>query len=314
MKNACLAAVLATACMAAAAAPRYAVTVFDEGIEAQALNSKGAVLLNSWMPGRGRKAALFDGGKLTWLGNLGGRNTVAKAFNDDQVVVGQAQLGGDNDAWHAFVYKNGTMVDIDGLGSLESEALGINNAGQVIGNAHFEDGTSRCFLYTAAGGMVDIGTLGGASCQVAAIGESGEILGSAEGRHGEWAGFLYRDGVMRQFPPGRSYPRGFGSDGQIWTLDGERTTVERGDLALAPAVGALLRAAGRYAIGRDAEGRFEVLQVDGRDVYRLDDLAGEVWGVYRATDVNRLGQVVARGCTGPQVESCRAILLTPTAR
>jgi probable HAF family extracellular repeat protein len=52
------------------------------------------------------------------------------------------------------------MVDLGTLGGSNSEAVDVNDAGQVVGSAQTEHfPTSRAFSWTAAGGMIDLGTL-----------------------------------------------------------------------------------------------------------------------------------------------------------
>ena len=56
-----------------------------------------------------------------------------------------------------FVY-----ADLGTLGGSSSFAYGINNAGQVVGQAHLPgDSQSHAFRYSVAGGMVDLGIIGG---------------------------------------------------------------------------------------------------------------------------------------------------------
>ena len=54
-----------------------------------------------------------------------------------------------------------TLTDLGTLGGLRSEAMGINNAGQVTGWAELSGGSQRAFLWDSTNGMRSIGTLGG---------------------------------------------------------------------------------------------------------------------------------------------------------
>jgi uncharacterized membrane protein len=81
------------------------------------------------------------------LGTLGGRDSIAYAINERNQVVGAADLAAAPGATlpgappgsgnvHAFMYQNSRMGDLGTLpGYANSVAVGINNAGQVIGYA-----------------------------------------------------------------------------------------------------------------------------------------------------------------------------------
>jgi probable HAF family extracellular repeat protein len=119
------------------------------------------------------------------LGTLGGNQSVALGINDSNQVVGYSKVAtGER---HAFLYQNGTMIDLGvlpGSGSDESFAEDINNSGVVVG----QSGVSppiKAFMYSG-GILSDLGSLGGEDVTVAhAINEVGEIVGAsrADGRH-----------------------------------------------------------------------------------------------------------------------------------
>jgi probable HAF family extracellular repeat protein len=71
------------------------------------------------------------------------------------------------------------MIDLGTLGGLSSDALDINEAGQVVGRAATASGVERAFLWTAAGGMTDLGTLGdaGTRSQAHGINDAGRVVG-----------------------------------------------------------------------------------------------------------------------------------------
>ena len=83
------------------------------------------------------------------------------------------------------------MTDIGTLGGLNSDAKGINNSGDVVG-----DSDDRAFLYSA-GHMTDIGSLGGLGGSYAiGINSSGQVVGQASSVNGGYSAFLYFAGVM----------------------------------------------------------------------------------------------------------------------
>ncbi|MDR2981083.1 MAG: hypothetical protein LBV12_02420 [Puniceicoccales bacterium] len=78
---------------------------------------------------------------------------------------------------------------IPGLEEMEdSNAVGINNKGQVVGTFVNRDGYDRAFLWTETEGIREIGTLGGASSSAYAIDDESKVYGwsekSAEISHG----------------------------------------------------------------------------------------------------------------------------------
>ena len=48
---------------------------------------------------------------------------------------------------HAFVYKDGTMTDLDTLGGSLSYAFNINDDGKIVGRALTGSGEQHAFLY-----------------------------------------------------------------------------------------------------------------------------------------------------------------------
>ena len=95
------------------------------------------------------------------------------------------------------------MTDLGTLGGAASEAAGINNCGQVVGEAYTSSGAEHAFLYSG-GTMQDLGTLfAGSNSFAAGINNSGLIVGAASTPH-ELHGnppiehaFLYSDGLMQ---------------------------------------------------------------------------------------------------------------------
>lgn len=84
------------------------------------------------------------------LGTLSGSgSSAATNINDNGSVVGFSDLDDTNEAFHAFLYQNGQMIDLGTLGGQFSAATSINNAGQIVGWSDVnEDGSiSIPFLY-----------------------------------------------------------------------------------------------------------------------------------------------------------------------
>jgi probable HAF family extracellular repeat protein len=121
-------------------------------------------------------------------------NTYAQAINDNGQIAGTS--GSDDTPYHAFLYSDGTMVDIGTLGGSYSYASGINNHGHVVGRAQDAYYTTRAFLYRD-GAMVDLGTLGGPYSQANAINDSGDIVGFSYTQTYSTHAFIYSNDSMQ---------------------------------------------------------------------------------------------------------------------
>jgi probable HAF family extracellular repeat protein len=118
---------------------------------ANAVNNQGRVVGYACAPGDLFTHAFItdEGGVgLRDLGTLGGQNSAAMAVNAGGVVVGWADTG--KNTKHAFrTGRNGAgMVDLD-PGAHQSQALGINVRGHIVGLYFDKTGTSRAFVATA---------------------------------------------------------------------------------------------------------------------------------------------------------------------
>ena len=90
------------------------------------------------------------------------------------------QLNSVTYIWHATETIGQTAIDLGALGGQNSAAAGINDAGQVVGNADTSAGTSHAFIATN-GKMTDLGTLpGGQYSSALGINNAGQVIGYAE--------------------------------------------------------------------------------------------------------------------------------------
>jgi probable HAF family extracellular repeat protein len=78
-------------------------------------------------------AYIWDRGKVTLLGTLGGVNTIAFDINDRGQITGMS----DNEVgeYHTFLWVRGRMRDLGTLTEGHSTGLGLNNKAEVVGQA-----------------------------------------------------------------------------------------------------------------------------------------------------------------------------------
>ena len=202
--------------LAAAATLQYSVT--DLGAVAgqkvsggYGLNSLGQAAGVSSDPG-GAMATLFAGGKATSLGTLvAGDVSIAEGISSTGQVVGYVvEYPGGNTVFHAFLYSNGNMQDINSASLFPSGtvAYGINSSEQVVGEGYVNSSTFHPFLYSG-GKMTDIGTLGGFQASATAINAAGVIVGNSLNKASDQHAFVYANGKMTDLGvPSGSYASG----------------------------------------------------------------------------------------------------------
>ena len=107
---------------------------------AHAINDAGQVAGYSLIAGDAAwHPFLYSDGVMHDLGSFGGDIGEARAINSAGVVVGYSSFAGFGFS-HAFVVANGSLVDLntvtDGLGiQVLTDAVGINDAGQIVANS-----------------------------------------------------------------------------------------------------------------------------------------------------------------------------------
>jgi probable HAF family extracellular repeat protein len=133
------------------------------------------------------------------LGTLGGFQSFAFSINDKGQIVGHSNIAsGDS---HAFLWlpspAYGLPKGMNDLGKLPggtgSEAWGINDKGQIVGDADTASGPGHAFLwlpspaYGLPKGMNDLGTLpGGDSSEAVGINDKGQIVGRSNNASGSF--------------------------------------------------------------------------------------------------------------------------------
>lgn len=176
---------------------------------AYAVNERGQVV--GWSYPAPKRASLWESGRATNLGTLGGESSSALAINEQGEIVGRSQV--DGGFWHAFLWQNGEMRDLGTLpGWPHSYAVGINDERQVIGSnwgnagrycgeriPERRDAPTRAFLWQD-GEMLDLGTLGGAHTIAYAINGSGLVVGASQTAGGRWRAFVWQTGALSALP------------------------------------------------------------------------------------------------------------------
>jgi probable HAF family extracellular repeat protein len=122
---------------------------------------------------------LFDIGQLS-TGDL----MYATGINNSGQVSGYAYTNGFNGWSSVGDYRgfvsgaNGTgLTGVGTFGGTWSKANGINDAGQVVGEAQTAGGSYHAFLRSSTGSMQDLGTLGATNSSARAINASGQVIG-----------------------------------------------------------------------------------------------------------------------------------------
>jgi probable HAF family extracellular repeat protein len=134
---------------------------------------------------------LWRAGQMLDLGTLGGSlaipGSIANGYgfhsmNERGDIAGTSTLAGDEDR-HAFIYTGGMMLDIGTLGGNLSDAIAINNKGQVVGRARTTDlpNSHHPFLWEK-GQITDLGVAAPCTRGTAlSINDHGQVVGGFGG-------------------------------------------------------------------------------------------------------------------------------------
>jgi probable HAF family extracellular repeat protein len=87
---------------------------------AASINNSGQIAANKWLTDSTSgalydQAVLIDGGTITEISSLGGKECAAHKINKASQVVGSSVLADGGFPGHAFLYSNGTTYDLNSL-------------------------------------------------------------------------------------------------------------------------------------------------------------------------------------------------------
>ena len=146
-------------------------------------------------------AFLWEKGKMTDLGGLGGTCTLASALNNQGQVAGWSNLAGDQ-AYHGFRWDPATQPHLRDLGTLGgslSIAEAMNEAGDAVGAAQLQgDQVFHAALWNRHG-ITDVGAVGTDQCaEATSVNSSDQVVGISVPQCGadEATAFLWERGQI----------------------------------------------------------------------------------------------------------------------
>ena len=161
--------------------------------EATGISADGTIVGDSNINGQtADRPFLYTGGQMRPIPGFPDVEGGATAISTGGIIAGAYYPSGS--IQHAFVY-DGTVHDLGNLGG-NGFALGVNDAGEVVGAS----GTSgnkfaHGFVYLN-GHMIDVGTFGGPSSEVTAVNNLGIAVGGADVTPTLAHAFTYANGKM----------------------------------------------------------------------------------------------------------------------
>jgi len=161
---------------------------------AYGINDAGQVVGSAWNAEGNQRATIASNGSLTDLGTLNGGNwSAGNAINNGGQVTGESQTPNGG---HAFITRNGEMVDLGAFAWGVSRGYAINDLGQVAGTSHVTNDEKHAFVTAVDDHMIDIG-LSGYSSEAFGINNAGQAVGYfGDNFGGSKRAFVTLNGVM----------------------------------------------------------------------------------------------------------------------
>ena len=171
-------------------------------VSACAINNDAVILSNSTTEMGGFFAAPFTSidGVVKRLGSQK-EFTFMVAMNEESDIVGYRTSLDDQSYQSTIptVWRKRKPIDLPRLSEGEAFAAGINDNGQIVGNAYVSPGGARHAVLWENDTIVDLGALGGTNSFATAINADGVIVGMSDvdDREGT-VPFVWRDGEMTE--------------------------------------------------------------------------------------------------------------------
>ena len=159
----------------------------------QATGSRYISSVNDWRPYRWTPGTGFQALSGICCGTAWGAD-----INAAGVVVGRTQAA-INEGNRAFVAVANTMVNLGILPGADpeagwSDAVAINDPGQIVGWGHTSTGARHAVLWSAAHVIQDLGTLGGTHSEAVDINAAGQVIGLSDVAGGGRRAFIWTAG------------------------------------------------------------------------------------------------------------------------
>jgi probable HAF family extracellular repeat protein len=132
---------------------------------------------------------LWKNGVMIDLGSLGGAISFAQCANHHGQIIGASSFasnpgacppGAGGPGCHAFFWEDGVLTDLGTLGGANSEAIWLNEAGDVAGSADLAGSAIHHAVLWRHGAIYDLGTVAGDPCSRGrGINSRGQVVGGS---------------------------------------------------------------------------------------------------------------------------------------